>query len=606
MPQKLPHSRPPRPGPPARPEVAGLADPADPADLADPADPADPADLADPADPAHLADPSDLAIGAFTADGPWTVEPDAMPWRFPSDTGGDIDALRRQAAELARQLVRPHRMPPGARVVTVGVQLGGALLGWARRDRGTPLSRAGLSRRLRPAFERLGPTYIKLGQIISSGEGIFPEELVEEFRLLRDKVAPEPFATVRRTLEEDLGRPLADVFVSFDRIPIASASIAQVHAATLRTGERVVVKVQRRNVASLVRLDIAAMSWIAPLLVGRIPITALTNPPALVELFAETIVEELDFRLEAQNMLDIATVFAGTGQRFVVVPRPHPELVTKRVLVMEHLRGFAWGNAAGMRSAGIDTAAVLRSTLIAFLEGALLYGVFHGDLHGGNLMVQRDGTVALLDFGITGRLDERKRLAFLRLQMGATSNNLVVQVEALRDLGALPLDCDVEAVIRDLGLDRPPVDPTALTADEMVAELREVTKALLGYGARLPKELMLFIKDILFLNGAMATMAPDVDILGEILAVVTYFTEQHGERIAREVGVELAESAIDLDGYRAAMGFTDETDAITFRDLQERRELIRRRLEQRAESQGRTPFLKAAYRVIRPNRSDRA
>ncbi len=117
----------------------------------------------------------------------------------------------------------------------------------------------------------------------------------------------------------------------------------------------------------------------------------------------------------------------------------------------------------------------------------------------------------------------------------------------------------------------------------MVDELRDVTKALLGYGARLPKELMLFVKDILFLNGAMASMAPDVDILGEILAVVTYFTERHGEQIARDVGVDLVESPIDLDGYRAALGFADETDPITFQDLQERRELIRRRLEQRNE-----------------------
>ena len=426
---------------------------------------------------------------------------------------------------------------------------------------------------------------------------------MEEFRLLRDRVAPEPFSTVRRTIEEDLGRPLAEVFVSFDRVPIASASIAQVHAATLRTGERVVVKVQRRSVASLVRLDIAAMSWIAPMLVGRIPITALTNPPALVELFAETIVEELDFRLEAQNMLDIAAVFAATGERFIVVPRPHPRLVTRRVLVMEQLHGFAWGNATGMRAAGIDTAAVLRSSLIAFLEGALLYGVFHGDLHGGNLMVQGDGTVALLDFGITGRLDERKRLAFLRLQMGATANNLEVQVAALRDLGALPADCDVEAVIRDLGLDRPAIDPTTLTADEMVSELREVTKALLGYGARLPKELMLFVKDILFLNGSMATLAPDVDILGEILAVVTYFSEHHGDRIARDIGVDLLESPIDLDGYRAAMGFTEETGSITFRDLQERRELIRRRLEQRADHRSRRSLAKALYRLVRPERT---
>jgi ubiquinone biosynthesis protein len=524
-----------------------------------------------------------------------------MPWRFPPDAADDIESLRDAAAAQARHLVTPPRRPPWMRVAAVVVRIGSALSGWAVRDRGTPRSRAGLSRRLRPAFERLGPTYIKLGQIISSGEGIFPEELVEEFRLLRDQVPPESFPAVRRTLEEDLGRSLAEVFTSFDRAPIASASIAQVHAATLRTGERVVVKVQRRNVASMVRLDIAAMSWIAPMLVGRIPVTALTNPPALVELFAETIVEELDFRLEAQNMLDIAEVFAETGDRLIVVPRPHPELVTRRVLVMEHLRGFTWGNAAGMRAAGIDTAAVLRSSLIAFLEGALLHGVFHGDLHGGNLLVQGDGTVALLDFGITGRLDERKRLAFLRLQMGATANNLVVQVEALRDLGALPADADVEAVITDLGLDRPAVDPTTLTADEMVAELREVTKALLGYGARLPKELMLFVKDILFLNGSMATLAPDVDILGEILAVITYFTERHGERIAHDIGAELAESPIDLDGYRAAMGFSVETDAITFGDLQDRRELIRRRLEQRAEGRSRPSLIKAVIRLIRPS-----
>ena len=137
-------------------------------------------------------------------------------------------------------------------MVTVGAHLGAALLGWARTGRGTPSSRADLSRRLRPAFERLGPTYIKLGQIISSGQGVFPDELVDEFRLLRDRVPPEPFGAVRQTVEENLGRPLAEVFSAFDRTPLASASIAQVHAATLRTGERVVVEVQRRRVAELV------------------------------------------------------------------------------------------------------------------------------------------------------------------------------------------------------------------------------------------------------------------------------------------------------------------------------------------------------------------
>jgi ubiquinone biosynthesis protein len=542
----------------------------------------------------------DLAIGAFTPHGPWTVEPETMSWRY-SDIG-DIDVIRANSAKEARQLLEPHRWPPGLRVLTVAYRLGRALIGWSSHDRGTEHSRAGLSRRLRPAFERLGPTYIKLGQLLSSGEGIFPEELVNEFRLLRDRVPAESFTTVRRTIEEDLGKPLAAVFLSFDRVPIASASIAQVHAATLRTGERVVVKVQRRQARAQFHLDIAILSWIAPMLVGRIPVAALTNPPALVELFAETIVEELDFRLEAQNMLDIASVLIATGQRSIVVPRPHPDLVTRRVLVMEHLRGFSWNDAAGMRDAGVDTAAVLRAALISFLEGALLYGVFHGDLHGGNMLVQADGTIALLDFGITGRLNQRKRLAFLRMQVGATSNALEPQIEAWRDLGALPADIDVAAVIKDLGLDRPPIDPTTLTADEMVGEIREITKALLGYGAKLPKELMLFVKNMLFLNGAMATMAPDVDILGEIVAIVTYFTQQHGEQIARDVGMELADMPLDLDGYRAAMGVTNGSESITFRDLQERREIISRRLAERGESQRRTPTLRALYRTLRPKR----
>ncbi len=561
-----------------------------------------------------MSDPSpDLAIGAFTPRGPWVVDPATMTWRFSregwSRTGpvppGDaaaIDTLRVRAAARAVALVRPRWLPPIRRALAVATHLLPALVGWSVVGRGTPGSRADLSRRLRPAFERLGPTYIKLGQIISSGQGVFPDELVDEFLLLRDRVPPESFDAVRRTVEEDLGRPLAEVFLSFDRIPVASASIAQVHAATLRTGERVVVKVQRRSVSELVEQDIAAMTWIAPWLIGRIPIAALANPPALVELFAETIVEELDFRLEAQNMLDIAAVLAATGQTSVVVPRPHPTLVTRRVLVMQQLHGFAWGDAEGMRQVGIDTAAVLRASLIAFLEGALLFGVFHGDLHGGNLLVQSDGTVALLDFGITGRLDDRKRLAFLRLQVAATSNAIRPQVEALRDLGALPVDTDIEAVIADLGLERPPVDPTELTADEMMAEVREVTKALLGYGARLPKELMLFVKDMLFLNGAMATMAPDVDILGEVFAVISYFTEHHGERIAAEVGVELSAAPPDVEGYRAALGFTDPTETVTFRDLQERRELIRRRIRQRQQARGRRPLFRAAWRLLRPPR----
>src|SRR3954468_4997382 len=207
-------------------------------------------------------------------------------------------------------------------------------------------------------------------------------------------------------------------------------------------------------------------------------------------------------------MLDIARVLADSNQRAVVVPRPHPTLVTKRVLVMERLDGFAFDDVAGMRAAGVDTAAVTRACTVAFLEGAMLYGVFHGDLHGGNLFVQPDGRVALLDFGITGRLDERRRLAFLRLLMSGTVNDVRGQLAALRDLGALPTDVDMDQLVIDLDLEGPVRDPTLMSPEELTAEIREITKKLLAYGARMPKELMLFVKDMLFLDGALATLPP--------------------------------------------------------------------------------------------------
>ncbi|MHB1504841.1 MAG: ABC1 kinase family protein [Acidimicrobiales bacterium] len=523
-----------------------------------------------------MSDPPDRAVGAFSENGPWLVNPSDVAW-LPG-----VDSLRGVTRDEVPRLVQHRALPPGARVVQVAGALGTAMVGWWVFDRpkGAAAGRAGLSRRMRRAFERLGPTYIKLGQILSSGEGLFPEELVAEFRLCRDQVPPEDFQTVRRIVQEELGSPLHDLFPSFDPVPLAAASIAQVHAARLATGEQVVVKVQRPRVSRLVHRDLAVMSWMAPALVGRIPVTALANPPALVELFAETIVEELDFRLEAANMLDVARVLSETGQHALVVPRPHPRLVTRRVLVMERLDGFAWGDAERMRRAGIDTETVLHDGLVAFLEGVLLYGVFHGDLHGGNLFVRRDGTVALLDFGITGRLDEFQRQAFLRLLVAAASNDARGQVAAMRDLGALPVDVDVDAVVADLGLDRPMADPTLMSPQELSAMLSGVTKALLGYGARMPKELMLFVKDMLFLDGALAVMAPDIDILSEIVGIVLYFHENHGERIAAEMGMEpSAVPLVDVAGLRAAFGIAEPVERLTYNDIRQRREVIRRRME---------------------------
>ncbi|HEX4902965.1 MAG TPA: AarF/UbiB family protein [Acidimicrobiales bacterium] len=522
--------------------------------------------------------PADLDVGSFSENPPWIVQRDELTWLPP------LERVRREVRAEIPRLTRVTALPPARRLATVVRHLGWGVGRWyvGARRRGGSTSRADLSRRLRLAAEALGPTYIKLAQIISSGEGLFPAELVAETKKCRDQVPPEPWEEIRAVVEADLGAPIDSVFSRFDTTPLAAASIAQVHTATLRTGEDVVVKVQRPSVAGRVKEDLRVMAWLAPKLIGRIPVAALANPPALVELFAETIGEELDFRLVAENMLDVAASFAALDQRGYVVPRPHPTLVTRRVLVMERLDGFKFDDVAGMKGAGVDTHQVVRTGMIGFMEGALIHGIFHGDLHGGNLFVLPDGRTALLDFGITGRLDERKRSAFLRLLVSGTANDPVGQLGAFRDLGALPPDTDLDAVARDLGLDDPQfVDPTTMDGDALVAEIQQVIKALLGYGAKIPKELMLFTKNLVFVDGAIATLAPDLDILQEIADITMYFATTHGERIAAQIGMDPTSWELDMEGVKAGFGVGDDVDRLTYRDLQERREIIRKRLEGR-------------------------
>jgi ubiquinone biosynthesis protein len=279
-------------------------------------------------------------------------------------------------------------------------------------------------------------------------------------------------------------------------------------------------------------------------------------------------------------MLDVAKMLHELGQTGYIVPRPHPKLVARRVLIMQRLSGFKFDDVVGMHDAGIDTQQVIRTGMIAFMEGAMIYGVFHGDLHGGNLFVMKDGKTALLDFGIVGRLTGARRMAFLRLMLNATTNNVVGQVEALRDLGALPMDTDIQAVIKDLNLGAPVIDPTTLSGEELVKEVQRIVKAMMGYGARMPKELMLYVKNMVFLDGAIARLAPDLDILAEIASISMLFAEKHGERLGRELGIDHNAVEINLDSVKAGFGVDTSTNSMTYRDLQKRRELIQKRMRE--------------------------
>ena len=536
---------------------------------------------------------SDLALAAFSDRGPWEVKLKEARWR------DRVDTIRSAVEREIPNLIRPKRVPAGGRLVEVAGRLGGAIALWygTGRRRGGSESTADLSRRLREAAEILGPTYIKLGQIISSGQGIFPKELVDEFIKCRDQVPAESFDTVRSVVESDLGKTLEDVFSEFDREPLAAASIAQVHRAVLADhitpggGKEVVVKVQRPTVSELVHQDLKVLAWLAPFMIGRIPVSSLANPPALVEVFAETITEELDFRLEAANMVDVAMSLRQLGQTAYVIPRPHPTLVTRRVMVMERLSGFSFDDVDGIKAAGVNTHEIVRTSMVGFLEGAMIHGVFHGDLHGGNLFVQPDGRTALFDFGITGRLTEKKRQAFLRLLMSGMISDVKGQLAAIRDLGALPPDTDLDVVFHDLGLDKAPLDPTALTPDELIEELQKFVKLLLGYGANLPKELMLFVKNLMFVDAAIGALAPDLDLFGEVTHIATYFAQNHGQRLAAEMGNAGKNIEVDLTSFKDSIGLDRGADSVTYNDLKERRDLIHKRMENNRDKTEKKGFL---------------
>ena len=280
-------------------------------------------------------------------------------------------------------------------------------------------------------------------------------------------------------------------------------------------------------------------------------------------------------------MVDVSRMLHRLNQTGYIVPRPHPSLVSRRILVMERLYGFNFDDVDGMKAAGLDTEAIIRTGMIAFMEGAMIEGIFHGDLHGGNLFVLSDGRTALLDFGIVGRLSPARRVAFLRMLLGATTNDVKSQVEALRDLGALPLDVDVAQVITDLRLDQVAIDPTSLSGEDLVKEVQRIVQALLGYGASMPKELMLYVKNMVFPDGAISRLAPDLDIFAEITQISMYFVQTHGEKLFAEVGFDPSAFEIDLTGVKDSIGLDRSVDRFTYRDLQERRELIKSRFEKR-------------------------
>jgi ubiquinone biosynthesis protein len=365
-----------------------------------------------------------------------------------------------------------------------------------------------------------GPAYVKLGQFIASADGLLPKEWVDAFAWCRDKVPPA--AGALDTIDREFG---LDQFDHVEETSFAAASIGQVHRARLTDGTDVVVKVRRPGLRASFAKDIEALALVAAAAHRLHEGVRIANLPGFVELFAQLALEELDFRLEALNMVELGACYDDAGLDYCRFPRPIPGLVTERVLVMEAVPGVPFTEAEI-----VDGDRLLNLAITGVLEGTLAYGRFHGDLHAGNVLIEGD-TFSLVDFGICGRLDAVQRRALVRFLLGFSAMDARRQIDALETFGALPADADREALAAALQQEIDNLPPEGVSVDTLAENLGGALRILAAHGYSTPKELVLFFKNVLYLSSFTATVAPDADLLAQIGPVLAYFSGKYGDEL---------------------------------------------------------------------------
>lgn len=353
---------------------------------------------------------------------------------------------------------------------------------------------------LRRAFEVLGPTYVKLGQLVASGEALFPERYSEEFRKLLDSVPAFSFEAVNRTLDEELGDARARI-VRLDEEPIAAASIAQVHGALLDDGREVVVKIQRPGIRELAAADVALMRFYATWLAKVSVHVRRGNVLAVIEDFEANLVEELDFRKETARMLEFNEVMRIMGTNDVAAPFVEDDLSGPRVLVMERFDGWRLDDTAGILGSPYDGKERLRTGVRAWFQTLIVRGFFHGDVHAGNFLLLKDGRIGYLDFGIVGTFDEEQKKNVLEYVLGFQQRDFTRVARSMLAMGtvddAAAVDLDHFAI--DLaGAYAPMIDPVeGFKMRDMLPDLLRVARA---HSMRMPRDLVLVTKQLVYLD----------------------------------------------------------------------------------------------------------
>lgn len=375
---------------------------------------------------------------------------------------------------------------------------------------GEKLAHLSRETRIRMAIEELGPTFIKLGQILSTRPDQVGMPLAQELQKLQTSVACDEPSAVRETIESELNQPLEALFASFDTEPLASASIGQVHRARLHTGDEVVVKVQHAGIRRRMEADLDILAGLAQL-ADKLPELQPYRPQATVAEFRRIVRREFDFEREARNLQQFARNFAKSP--YVRIPKLYPALSTGRVMTMEYLAGAKLCDPAVHEIPNVDLRDVTRHGAEMYLEMIFHDGFYHGDPHPGNLVVMGDGSIGLLDFGMVGRLDEQLREEIEDMLIAIISQDPQQLTSQVMRLGAVPPGLDEPALCVDLTefvnhYANQPVD-----AFDLAGALTEMVEIIQRYRIALVPAMSMLIKVLVMLEGTARMLEPTFSLM---------------------------------------------------------------------------------------------
>lgn len=389
--------------------------------------------------------------------------------------------------------------------------------GWlGHPDRDEPYER---QEHIRMLLEDLGPTFMKIGQILSSRADLLPPAYRAELSHLQDDAPPVSSSEILEVIASEFGRPVLSVFAEFDDEPLASASIGQAHIARLHDGTPVVVKVRRPGVVDRIELDLRLIASVVGVAARLSPTARLVDVTGIFEEFSSTLRKELDYCEEAANADRFASNFAGHPH--VVIPCIHHGATTGRVLTLDLVVGTKIDDVDALRSGGIDPAAIASLVVDMALVMIFDHGFFHADLHPGNLFVQPDGRVGLIDFGMVGHVDDATRANMIRLLIAVATGDSTTTADAVIAIGISAGTVDRARLETDLDqLARSYVDQP-VGEIEMAALLHDNLAVLRQHRLRLPSDLALLVKTLGMLEGLAGTLDPKfrlVDALGTFVA----------------------------------------------------------------------------------------